>query len=51
MASKIEATYEEILDNPESVATKCRAIAEKYYNIHDEAKSVVEILRKVVSEQ
>jgi len=51
MASKIEATYEEILDDPESVAAKCRAIAEKYYNIHDEAKSVVEILRKVVSEQ
>lgn len=51
MASKIEETYEEILDDPEGVRKKCRAIAEKYFDINEEAKSIVDILRKVVAEQ
>lgn len=51
MANKIEETYEEILDDPEGVRKKCRATAEKHFDINKEAKSIVDILRKVVSEQ
>ena len=51
LAGKIEQTYEEILDDPEGVIEKCRAIAEKHFDINVEAKSVVDILRKIVSEQ
>ena len=51
LASKIEQTYEEILDDPEGVTEKCRAIAERYFDVNEEAKSVVDILRKIVSEQ
>jgi len=51
LAQKIEETYEEILDDPENVIKKCRGIAEKYFDINKEAESIVQILRKVVSEQ
>lgn len=51
LASKIEETYEEVLDDPEGVIAKCRGIAEQHFDVNEEAKSIVAILRKVVSEQ
>ncbi len=51
LADKIEETYNEILDDPETVRKKCRQIAEQYFDINEEARSIVQILRKVVSEQ
>ena len=51
MADKIEEAYNEVLDDREAVAAKCRKIAEQYFDIDEEAKSIVQILRKVVSEQ
>jgi len=51
LARKIELTYEEILDDPEEVIKKCRATAEKHFDINVEAKSIVDILRQIVAEQ
>lgn len=51
LADKIEQTADEVLDDREGVARKCRETAEKYFNIDDEAKSIVKVLRQVVSEQ
>jgi hypothetical protein len=51
LADKIQEAYEEVLDDREGVAAKCRKIAETYFDIDEEAKSIVQILRKIVSEQ
>lgn len=51
MADKIEETYNEILDDPEGVRRKCRQIAEEYFDINEEAKSIVDILRQVVAQE
>jgi hypothetical protein len=51
MADKIQEAYGEVLDDREGVAAKCRKIAEQYFDIDEEARSIVQILRKVVSEQ
>jgi glycosyltransferase involved in cell wall biosynthesis len=51
MADKIHETYEEVLDDREGVAAKCRKTAETYFDIDEEARSIVQILRKIVSEQ
>ena len=51
MADKIEEAYNEVLDDREGVAAKCRQTAETYFDINEEAKSIVQILRKIVSEQ
>lgn len=50
LAAKIEETYQEVLDDREGVAKKCRTIAEKYFNIDQEAKDVVAVLRQVIAE-
>jgi len=41
----------EVADDRNSVAVKCRKIAEKYFDINQEAKQIVDILRQVVSKQ
>jgi len=51
LADKIMEVWEEVANNREDVALQCRKIAEKYFNVNDEAKQVVDILRKVVAEQ
>ncbi len=51
MADKIEEAYNEVLDDPEAVSRKCRQIAEQYFDINEEAKSIVDILRQVVAQQ
>lgn len=51
MVDKIQEAYEEVLDDREGVAAKCRKIAETYWDINEEAASIVQILRKIVSEQ
>lgn len=51
MADKIEEAYNEVLDDKEAVAKKCRKIAETYWDINEEARSIVQILRKIVSDQ
>jgi glycosyltransferase involved in cell wall biosynthesis len=50
LANKIEETCNEVHDDREGVARKCRNIAEKYYDINEEAKSIVKVLREVVNE-
>lgn len=50
LAEKIKMTAEEVYDDREGVARKCRAIAEKYFDMNEEAKSIVKILRKIVNE-
>ena len=49
LADKIMDTYNDVLNDSEAVQKKCRATAEKYFNINNEAKQVVKILRDVVS--
>ncbi len=51
LADKIEEAYNEVLDDPEGVRKKCRQIAETYFDINDEAKSIVDILRQIVAQQ
>ena len=41
----------EVYDDREGVAAKCRRVAEKYFDINEEAAQVVKVLRDVVSEQ
>lgn len=48
---KLMDVAEEVADDRKGVAAKCRKIATKYFNIHDEAAQVVDVLRDVVSQQ
>ena len=51
LAQKIRDVYGEVQDDREATALRCRKIAEKYFDVNEEAGQVVEVLRKVVSEQ
>lgn len=51
MAQKITETYNEVLDNREEVAKRCRNLAIQYFDIQEEAKQIVKVLRDVVSNQ
>jgi glycosyltransferase involved in cell wall biosynthesis len=51
LAAKIKEAGEEVLDDREAVAKTCRAIAEKHFNVDEEAKSIVKVLRNVVNAQ
>lgn len=50
LAAKIAEVWDEVADDREGVADKCRKMAEKYFDINQEAKQVVDVLRKVVAE-
>jgi len=41
----------EVHDDREGVAAKCRKIAEKYFDVNEEARQVVDVLRQVVANQ
>ena len=48
LAEKLMDVYNEVLDDRDGVALKCRNLAEKFFNINDEAKQIVDVLRQVV---
>jgi len=48
LAEKLMDVYNEVLDDRDGVALKCRNLATKYFNINDEAKQIVDVLRQVV---
>lgn len=50
LAVKIMEVYQDVLDDRNGVSKKCRTLAEKYFDINKEAKQIVKVLRKVVSE-
>jgi len=50
LADKILETHNEVLDDPLKVQDKCREIAVKYFNVNDEARQVVDTLRRALSE-
>jgi len=50
LAEKLMDVYNEVLDDREGVAQRSRNLAEKYFDINDEAKQIVGILRQVVEE-
>ena len=50
LADKLMEVYNEVLDDRETVAQRCRNLATKYFNIHDEAQQIVDVLRQVVEE-
>lgn len=50
LADKIEEVYGEVLDDQEGVISHCRAVAEKYFDIREEAQQIVEVLRRIMSE-
>lgn len=49
LVAKITEVYGEVADNREGVAKKCRNIAEKYFDVNNEARQVVKVLRQVVA--
>lgn len=51
LGSKLTEVAGEVADDREGVSAKCRKIAEKYFDVHDEAKQVVKVLRDVVAAQ
>ena len=51
LAMSIREVSDEVLDDREEVAQRCRNLAEKYFDINLEAQQVVKILRDVVSAQ
>ncbi len=51
LALSIREVSDEVLDDREGVARRCRNLAEKYFDINLEAQQVVKILRDVVSAQ
>jgi len=50
LADKIKETADEVLNDREAVAKTCREVAEKWFNINDEAKDIVKVLRNVTNE-
>ncbi len=48
---KLKEVAGEVADDRAGVAVKCRKIAEKYFDIRDEAAQIVTVLRDVVSQQ
>ncbi|GAH87954.1 unnamed protein product, partial [marine sediment metagenome] len=51
LAQKITDVSNEVFDDREGVAIKCRNLAEKYFDINLEAQQIVKVLRDVVSSQ
>jgi len=49
LADKIKKTCDDVLDDKDGVARACRATAEKYYDINEEAESIVKVLRNIVN--
>ena len=41
----------EVQDDREGVAAKCRKVAEKFYDVNEEAKQVIDVLRQVAAAQ
>ena len=51
LGAKLKEVSGEVADDREGVAAKCRKVAEKYYDVNNEAKQVVDVLRQVVAAQ
>lgn len=51
LATKLSEVSGEVLDDREAVAVKCRKIAEKHFDINEEGRQVVDVLRQVVAAQ
>lgn len=51
LAVTLMEVADEVMDDREGVAAKCRNIAERYFDVNVEAKQIVDVLRQVVASQ
>ena len=51
LATKIMDVYGEVLDDRLGIAQRCRATAEKYFDVNREAQQIVEVLRQVIEKK
>lgn len=51
LADKIMETYGEVLNDREEVSRRCRAAAEKHFDVNKEAQQIVSVLRQVIGEK